>query len=187
MQLPKRVVEAVRSCRRTPPQSSSVGSITSSDVDGNAGGRSRCKVWRCLLWSLEACVLLLFCLGLVILVEFVVVHPRPPECEVVDLNLTRFSASNYTSVRQPPGTSNLSYSSNFSKNDYHGSAGEHGPVQLLTAVIVVVLRASNEIERIGTFYDHVHVCTLLLFSLICTVTLLVQFELARSRRQLACP
>lgn len=98
------------------------------------------QVRRCLLWSIEACVLLLFCLGLAILVEFVIVHPRPPECEVVSLTLTQFSASNFSSLR------------NEARPVEHES-----PIQLLTAVIVIVIRASNEIERIGTFYDHVHV------------------------------
>lgn len=169
MQLPKRVVEAVGSCRLAPPRSRSVnGCRSSSDLDSTASaasqaGKSRCKVWRCLLWSLEAYVLLLFCLGLVVLVEFVVIHPRPPNCEVVNLNLTRFSASSYRPSRGTP-SNNPSFA-NSSQTDYHGSVGEHGPIQLLTAVIVVIIRASNEIERIGTFYDHVHVCAqLLLFS-----------------------
>lgn len=96
-------------------------------------------------------MLLLFCLGLVNILIIVVVHPRPPECEVVSLTLTQFSASNYTSSKE---------------NHHHGEheAGS-GPIQLLTAIIVVVIRASNEIERIGTFYDHVHVSGLILFTL----------------------
>lgn len=86
-------------------------------------------------------MLLLFCLGLAILVEFVIVHPRPPECEVVSLTLTQFSASNFSSLRQ----------------ETHQGGEHEAPIQLLTAVIVIVIRASNEIERMGTFYDHVHV------------------------------
>jgi len=96
-------------------------------------------------------VLLLFCLGLAVLVEFVIVHPRPPECEVVNLTLTRFSASNF----------NLSYTNTSSKetprHGEHEAGSSSGPIQLLTAVIVIVIRASNGIQRIGTFYDHVHV------------------------------
>lgn len=100
------------------------------------------QVRRCLLWSIEACVLLLFCLGLAILVELVIVHPRPPECEVVSVTLTQFSASNFSSLSL--------------RNEAHPVEHE-SPIQLLTAVVVIVIRASNEIERIGTFYDHVHV------------------------------
>jgi len=99
-------------------------------------------------------VLLLFFLGFAVLVEFVIVHPGPPECEVVSLTLTQFSVFNF----------NLSYSNSSSKETTHH--GEHeagsssGPIQLLTAFIVIVIRASNEIQRIGKFYDHVHVSDL---------------------------
>lgn len=122
---------------------------------------SWCK-WKrlciCLIHSVAACVLLLFCLGVLVLVEFVVVHPRPPKCDIVSLTVTQFTAST---------------------DDHHTSIGIHtngsgaavrdgGPIQMLTAKIVVTLRTINQILRTGIFYDHVHVrlrlSNLLLFS-----------------------
>lgn len=111
------------------------------------------RLQKCLLWSLEVVVLLLFCLGLVAVVEFVIVHPRPPLCDVVGMSLTKFSADNTTLQASHNKLHNSSSSTSHNKTTTYNEDS----TQMLTAVIAIALSARNQIEHIGTFYDHVHV------------------------------
>jgi hypothetical protein len=106
-----------------------------------------CKVKTvrsCLVWALVVLILIMFCLGLTVLVEFVVVHPQPPKCDIISLVLSNFSTSSMNA-------------NNVSSYSPLCSSSIMVPVQKLTAVIAVTIKAHNRIKHIGTFYDHVHV------------------------------
>lgn len=120
------------------------GTTEECDEAGPPKGQKLCMamtVRTCLVWTLEVLILLMFCLGVAVLVEFVVVHPQPPKCDISSLTLSNFSTS----------------SMNANASAAHDGRGSFTPVQMLTAVIAVTVKAHNQITHIGTFYDHVHV------------------------------
>ncbi len=140
--------------------SSCVTSKTTTTEEGDetaAGTAPRRQILRlckaktvrsCLVWALEVLMLIMFCLGLTVLVEFVVVHPQPPKCDIISLVLSNFSTSSM----------NANNVSSYSAGDNSSSSSSiMVPVQKLTAVIAVTIKAHNQIKHIGTFYDHVHV------------------------------
>jgi hypothetical protein len=139
------------------------GTTEECDEAGPPKGQKLCMamtVRTCLVWTLEVLILLMFCLGLAVLVEFVVVHPQPPKCDISSLTLSNFSTS----------------SMNANASAAHDGRGSFTPVQMLTAVIAVTVKAHNQITHIGTFYDHVHVMGgLTMFIIILEVYISSQF------------